>query len=216
MVTSDSLKSTTNQTPGGVGISGATNASPMVLTISGSYASGFTNGQSVTLSGGAGNTAMNGTFYIGAISTNTFELFTDAGLTMPVAGNGTYTGGAALQRPAVEAVRTGYNTWIRAGAPVTVSGTAAQIAAWAGVYTPVAPGTAGAIVAGQAGHPLAGTFDPAGAIEINAAGTLTLNGGYWPYNSSTAYYYSIDGTHPTQQVYAALAATVPVASMVAP
>jgi hypothetical protein len=136
---------------------------------------------------------------------------------MPVAGNGTYTANSAmLQRPAVEAVRAGYNTWVRAGCPVTVSGTAAQIASWAGVYTPVSPGTTGAIVAGQAGHPLAGVFDPAGAIEINAAGTPTLNGGYWPYNASTAYYDSIDGTHPTQQVYAALAATVPVARMVAP
>jgi hypothetical protein len=217
VVTNDSLKSTANQVPGGITIAGATNASPMVLTLSGSYASGFANGNQVTIQGGAGNTAMNGTFYIGAISANTFELFTDAGLTMPVAGNGTYTANSAmLQRPAVEAVREGYNTWVRAGCPVTVSGTAAQIASWAGVYTPVTAGTAGAIVAGQAGHPLAGVFDPAGAIEVNASGVLTLNGGYWPYNSSTGYYYSIDGTHPTQADYAALSATVPVASMVAP
>lgn len=59
----------------------------------------------------------------------------------------------ANQIPAAgDAVRQNLNTWIRAGAPI-VSGAAAAV------------GAAGATVAGQQGHPLAGYFDVADVME---------------------------------------------------
>lgn len=52
----------------------------------------------------------------------------------------------------IEARRVQLNDWIRAGAP-TVSG------------PPVAPGTSGALLAGQAGHPLFGYWEIADQAE---------------------------------------------------
>lgn len=65
-------------------ITGATNASPIVITTSGSH--GLTTGASVTLSGVMGNTAANGTFTITVISPTSYSL---GGST----GNGSYTSG---------------------------------------------------------------------------------------------------------------------------
>jgi hypothetical protein len=53
---------------------------------------------------------------------------------------------------AYESARTGYNQWLRAGAPI-VAGAA------------VAPGTSGALLAGQAGHPIWHVFDPCSKVE---------------------------------------------------
>lgn len=78
--------------PGGTGtasylqegtITGATNASPIVIT---SASHGLQNGQRVTVSGVGGNTAANGTFKVANVTTDTFEL---SGST----GNGAYTSG---------------------------------------------------------------------------------------------------------------------------
>lgn len=64
-------------------ITGATNASPIVLT---SAAHGLTTGTRVTVSGVLGNTAANGTFTVTRVDADTFSL---DGST----GNGSYTSG---------------------------------------------------------------------------------------------------------------------------
>jgi len=65
-------------------VTGATNASPIVITVS--TAHGLADGQDVTITGVGGNTAANGTFTIASASGSTFSL---VGST----GNGTYTTG---------------------------------------------------------------------------------------------------------------------------
>ncbi len=64
------------------------------------------------------------------------------------------TANQTVVNAAQEAVRVGLNTWLRAGAPI-VGGVA------------VAVGTTGAIVMGQAGHPLTGIFDATAQIETS-------------------------------------------------
>jgi hypothetical protein len=82
-------------------------------------------------------------------------------------------------------VRQQYNAWLRAGAP-TVAGVA------------VTPGTVGALVAGQAGHPLAtACLDLASAIEVYEPSTSTW---VWPAGSTA------DGIHPKQAAHTAIAA----------
>ncbi len=66
-------------------ITGATNASPIVIT---STAHGLTTGSRVTITGVAGNTAANGTFVITRVDANTFQLNSSA-------GSGAYTSGGA-------------------------------------------------------------------------------------------------------------------------
>jgi len=64
-------------------VTGATNASPIVITSAGHN---LTTGTKVTITGVLGNTAANGTFSITVVSSNTFSL---DGST----GNGAYTSG---------------------------------------------------------------------------------------------------------------------------
>ena len=61
-----------------------------------------------------------------------------------------------------EAQRVLYNTWVRAGCPISPLTLAA-----------VAVGTASALYAGQTGHPLTGFFDTAATVETS------LNSGFW-------------------------------------
>lgn len=70
-------------------ITGATNATPIVVTAT---AHGFANGDRVLIGGVGGNTAANGHFIIANVATNTFELTTVAA-GANVAGNGAYTSG---------------------------------------------------------------------------------------------------------------------------
>lgn len=81
------------------------------------------------------------------------------------------TGNQTVASAGVEANRVSLNDWIRAGAPI-VSGTA------------VAPGTGGATLAGQAGHPLYGYFEITDNVET------ARNSGIWKAN------YTTDGLHP--------------------
>lgn len=76
------------------------------------------------------------------------------------------------------------NDWIRAGAPM-VSGAG------------VAPGTGGAIVAGQAGHPLTDYFEVADTVESSR------NSGLWKAPGYTA-----DGIHPTPTGHIAAATAI--------
>lgn len=64
-------------------VTGATNASPIVVTSAGH---GLQNGQKITISGVLGNTAANGTFKVAGVTSSTFEL---SGST----GNGAYSSG---------------------------------------------------------------------------------------------------------------------------
>ncbi len=82
----------------GTAITGATNATPIVIT---SAAHGLENDDIVTISGVGGNTAANGTFKVAGKTTNTFNLTTVAA-GANVAGNGAYTSGGLWTR--------GYNT----------------------------------------------------------------------------------------------------------
>ncbi|MBE7196007.1 MAG: hypothetical protein INR66_26450, partial [Gordonia polyisoprenivorans] len=84
-----------------------------------------------------------------------------------------------------ESLRAGYNDWLRAGAPLNPS-----------TFVPVAVGTAGALVAGQAGHPLVGYFEIADLAET------ARNSGKWKAN------YTGDGTHLNATGAAACAAGI--------
>lgn len=65
------------------GVTGATNASPIVVT---SVGHGLTAGARVTVAGVGGNTAANGTFTVSAVTDDTFTLASST-------GNGAYTSG---------------------------------------------------------------------------------------------------------------------------
>ncbi len=82
------------------------------------------------------------------------------------------TGNQTVANAGVEAHRVSLNNWIRAGAP-TVGGTA------------VAPGTSGALLAGQVGHPLYGYWEIADEVET------ARNSGIWKAG------YTTDGLHPS-------------------
>ena len=81
---------TTNQLPAAKTVSGATNATPIVVTATGH---GYSDGDFVNITGVAGNTACNDLHIIENKTSNTFELTTPAGTN--VAGNGSYTSGGA-------------------------------------------------------------------------------------------------------------------------
>lgn len=104
-----------------------------------------------------------------------------------------------------ELARIAYNTWLRAGAPITIS---------SGVATAVAIGTSGAVVAGQSGHPFWKVIDPASYVEVNSSNVLALNGGLWIVDG-TANWPTLDGTHPAAPVAALAAACVPLTSLTA-
>ena len=72
-------------------ITGATNATPIVVTSTGHS---FKNGDGVTISGVGGNTAANGDHFIKNITANTFELIDFNGT--DVAGSGAYTSGGTV------------------------------------------------------------------------------------------------------------------------
>jgi hypothetical protein len=79
-------------------LTNATNATPIVCTTAAAHR--LHTGQQITISGVTGNTAANGTFYIKKNTSTTFSLYSDANLTVPVAGNGAYIGGGTISLPA--------------------------------------------------------------------------------------------------------------------
>jgi hypothetical protein len=106
-------------------------------------------------------------------------------------GSGTTVSGQTAQ--AGEAVRQAHNNWVRAGGPISPT-----------TLAPVAIGTGGAILFGQAGHPIAGYIDYAAQVEVNASNVLTVNGGFygvWPLGSTPPGTPGTqDGVHPTSFV----------------
>jgi len=76
-----------------IDITGATNASPIRLTIADHQ---LTDADAITVAGVLGNTAANGTRYVDVINAKEVDLYSDAGLTTEVAGNGTYAGSGTV------------------------------------------------------------------------------------------------------------------------
>lgn len=123
-------KARTHTTTGAIGactISGATNATPIVVTCGGAH--GLVDGDGVFVASVGGNTNANGTFFakVTGYSTTTFALYSDAALATGVAGNSAYTsGGTAIKALDVSAV-TGDFTLVgrlesmTAGKMITVS-----------------------------------------------------------------------------------------------
>lgn len=94
-----------------------------------------------------------------------------------------------------DANRQSVNNWIRAGAPLNSS------------LAPVAIGTAGALLAGSSGHPLAGYFETADQVET------ARNSGIW----KVGFVYTTDGNglHPNSTGAAAMAAAINTANFTA-
>ncbi len=78
----------------GVAITGATNASPIVIS-TGSTA-GLVNGDMVTISGVKGNTAANGTWTIAGLTGNSFQLVNSTGNGAYTANTGTWSSGVTV------------------------------------------------------------------------------------------------------------------------
>lgn len=87
---------------------------------------------------------------------------------------------------AKEAVRVPFNTWLRAGAPVSGS--------------PLVPDNAGTLVAGMPGHPLTAVFDTAASVESS------LNSGKFRVDQGTP---TSDGTHPWTPMHILMAGMIP-------
>ena len=81
---------TTNQLPAAKTVSGATNATPIVVTAT---SHGYSDGDYVNITGVVGTTACNDLHVVANKTSNTFELTTPAGTN--VAGNGSYSSGGA-------------------------------------------------------------------------------------------------------------------------
>lgn len=90
-------------------VSGATNASPIVITTSAAH--GLGDGQVVKIKDVMGNTAANGIYAVSVLTTTTFELWTDSSFSVPVAGNGTYNSDGSVQ--------TGVSTIVYGNLPVS-------------------------------------------------------------------------------------------------
>ena len=77
-------------------VTGASNASPIVITTSATTAA-LQNGDAVTIAGVAGNTAANGTWAVAGLTATTFQLVGSAGNGAFSGSNGTWTGPAKSQ-----------------------------------------------------------------------------------------------------------------------
>lgn len=72
----------------------ATNATPIVVTLA--EDPGTVTGGKVSIEGIFGNTAADGVFFVTRLTDTTFSLYSDSGLTTPVAGTGAYTSGGVF------------------------------------------------------------------------------------------------------------------------
>ena len=75
-------------------ITNASNTSPIVITTT--TATGNPDGNIVTITGVLGNTAANGRWFAKREGSNTFSLYRNAALTVPVSGNGNYISGGTV------------------------------------------------------------------------------------------------------------------------
>lgn len=104
-LSTDSWATTANQTPFGITVTGATNASPIVIQWSGTYTRKVNTGDSVTISGVLGNTAANGTFTVTYVDATHFSL---NGTT----GSGAYTSGGMAQCNTMLSDLQSWNSWL--------------------------------------------------------------------------------------------------------
>ncbi len=96
--TLDALCGLATATPGAtLAISGATNATPIVITCA---THGLADGDPVVISGVGGNTAANASCYakVTGYSATTFGMYSDKALTTAIAGNGAYTSGGTVTK----------------------------------------------------------------------------------------------------------------------
>lgn len=77
-------------------VSGASNASPIKLTISGTH--NIRTGEQLLIAGVLGNTGANGYRFTRMINSTQGYLYSDSLMTVPVVGTGTYSSGGTLQR----------------------------------------------------------------------------------------------------------------------
>lgn len=108
---SDTIKDALGRASGltvGKTITGATNATPIVITAT---SHGYSNGDWVAIWNVGGNTNANGIFKVANVTTNTFEL-TDPITGANIAGSGSYTsGGIALSLDAYTFLADLTGTW---------------------------------------------------------------------------------------------------------
>lgn len=79
-----------------ISLSGATNATPIVITVN--ERSNLRTGDNVDISGVIGNTNANGVFYLKKLSDFRFGLYSDIELQVPVSGNAAYISGGTISR----------------------------------------------------------------------------------------------------------------------
>ncbi len=162
-------------------VSGATNASPIQITTVKKH--GLSSGDQVTISGVGGDTAANGTFYAKVPSGNgsqtTFTLYSDSGLSTPVAGNAAYTsGGVGVKNISIVSIINGTVTTsaqhnLSTGNSVTITGDTAVN----GTYTITVPnGNAGKLTFTLNNY--SGTASgTGGAAKLNVVQTLIFEPG---------------------------------------
>ena len=93
-------------------MSGATNASPIVISTAAAH--GYVTGDQVRVLSIGGNTAANGLWYVDVLSPTTFALYSDANLSIPSTGNGAYTsGGTVTQSLDVSTIVTDWTLGLR-------------------------------------------------------------------------------------------------------
>jgi hypothetical protein len=96
--TSASYGSNQNITPHGAdnasNIVSSTDATPIVVTMSSANGPNWTDGTKVTFANHVTNVAANGVRYVKYVTATTYQLYSDAALTTPVAGSGAGAGGA--------------------------------------------------------------------------------------------------------------------------
>lgn len=158
--TATNINTIDNQT---VSVTNATNATPIVLTFG---TLSYIDGQPVTISSVGGNTNANGNFFLKHVSvgvSTTGQLYSDALLTTPVAGNSAYTSGGSC----LAAAWTDYNKFVGlAGSWFTQPGGILSITVnTGGTYT---------------GTPTLTFPTPTGSgsqTNVKATGTAVMNGG---------------------------------------
>jgi hypothetical protein len=83
-------------TPRNFTITGASNATPIVITTA---ANTFVSGDVVTVKSVVGNTAANGTWYAAVLSPTTLQLYSDVNRQHGAIGNGAYLSGGIISAP---------------------------------------------------------------------------------------------------------------------
>jgi hypothetical protein len=108
---------------------------------------------------------------------------------------GTWTSIGGQTKATWDAQRVLVNQWIRARAPILAG-------------APVAPGTSGATLAGQTGHPLTGVTDSSTLIET------AQDSGFWNWNPVGPAAWTADGIHANAAGITAALPAVPVSKFV--